>query len=508
VPLLLDLGYTPLNIPNDFAEWAVPHLGVLPQRQADPDGYYDGSEQFVWFDRRTFDYTIESLADVAAQFPGEVWPLVPFDPRRPDALAKVRQAVDQMGFVGVKLYSRCGWMPWNNALIHGSAKGSVMDQRLQGLYDYATQQDLPILNHTSPTGFPPNFALALPRQYHNGSGFAPNLPAPPRPTGSSARDTFLNWCRGWARVGCVQAANYCHYVQNTVSPYAWTQVLSRWPNLRLNFAHTGSQLSLIANYSDLYTLVRRDPLFHRPKHELSQNPMVASGALFRDPLFRECAEDAAVELAVKQSMNFVQQSVGNAPFYGVECHSILFGYASLCTPDMVFPSTEEIEAEVRRAVAAELVLPEWQAWMADWAQRYPVNWLAKIREFQSRHANVYSDLAYISGEGATAFRDILLRLSREAVNDDTLRRKVMIGTDWFMTEMDDMDAAAFWRRIMSVVDQNHPLWERWATLNALEYLNLGPRLRSMENWYATRRPGAPLPRWWSRLRRFYQTPRG
>lgn len=169
VPLLLDMGYTPLSIPMPFLGH---YLGLLVARQVDlpdpvpdPDDYYTPGKSMIWFDRDGFEYSYEMLSKVAIENAYEMWPMIPFDPRRPDALSHVKRGIDELGFVGIKLYTRCGWMPYENETIHGPERGKRLDQRLDKLYEYAVDNDLPLLNHTSPGGFPPNAVLRLPRRY-------------------------------------------------------------------------------------------------------------------------------------------------------------------------------------------------------------------------------------------------------------------------------------------------------------------------------------------------------
>ena len=86
--------------------------------------------------------------------------------------------------------TRTGWMPYQNADMHGDA-GPALDARLDALYAFCQEHDVPILNHTSPTGFPPEDLLVLPRLYEEGPGFFPagsgRVQGVPRPCPVKAR---------------------------------------------------------------------------------------------------------------------------------------------------------------------------------------------------------------------------------------------------------------------------------------------------------------------------------
>lgn len=547
VPLLLDLGYTPLEVDVDGVGLAGIGTRVisLPPAAGDKDGYYDdgGSKTWVWFDRRAFEYTIEALGDVAAKYPGNVWPMVPYDPRRAadkndphasDPLYYVKTAIDKFGFVGVKLYSRCGWMPTNNRIIHG-VNGPKLDDAMEKLYAYAEANEVPLLNHTSPTGFPPNIvsytrsALILPKKYALQAWNAGELGPPGWPqaaiddakrTDGSPTAKFDRFCRTWARAGCDRAARYCHYDQHTVSPYMWEPVLQKHPNLRLNLAHWGSQLSWLTGIPSLQTSFFKTSL-ERPYHELNENPMVAGADLF-GPLFEECCRITAADMVIRTlnsvvglghafagwSESVITEGLSYTPEIGGSTgHGVSFGLfprVAVPTYDVDYKSIDEITARVKELVPEVLRESQWQKWVADWKAKFPDGWYKKIKQLIGRYANVYADFAYFSGEDSTNFVNTLREFIKEVRADGVMADKSIMGTDWFMTEMDKMDPGEFWNRFTQVVPVGKdPLWEKLTTTNCLKFLHLKPRLDKMEAWYKQRNANYQPKTWWPQLRKFY-----
>ena len=81
----------------------------------------------------------------------------------------------------------------------------------------------------------------------------------------------------------------------------------------------------------------------------------------------------------------------------------------------------------------------------------------------------------------------------------------MAGTDWYLSLRDGIEAPTAWAQLRTALGSpavDDPLWLNWAKTNALDYLNLGPRLSHLEEVY--HRDGQPLPNWWKHLRAFYQ----
>jgi hypothetical protein len=534
VPLHLDFGYTPivgavgtaLNVLHSV-HYATPQVATESEIDGNPENwYYCPSERYTWYrrDTKSFTDTIQAHATVALELKGEVFPFVAFDPRRPDALKYVQEAIGKQGFVGIKLYSRWGWMPWNNGEIHGLQKGKLLDGRLDALYQYAVAEQLPMLNHTSPTGYPPEDALVLPARYHDKDRRScpllsgkPDFP-PMLPNGfqtKSVADCVLK--------GCVDAAQYCHYIQKTTSPYAWDEVLKRkeFSPLRLNLAHSGSDLGVFCRYyPQMAARFHEDPsgsVFDIKSAKLTgvctrlrANPMVARGADFRHDGFAHCCTLRA------------------AVIYGQNMQTIRASESARQGPR---PSREgtlkEYDYEsIKSGVQALLKTEPWAGWLERWAEAYPYDWTSKTILLQAGHDNVYSDIAYLSGETREVFEALLAELaadarsglSKEAARPQQSERPVrtdaggamlykhMIGTDWYMTKMDHISPQEFWRRVSDIVPLSDRLWPYWAQENAFRFLNLGrldgKGFGALEEFYE-RNNGRRLPEWWLTLKEFY-----
>ena len=90
-------------------------------------------------DRDNFLRQAAGTEEAALQRPGRVLPFFGVHPERPDLLPLLRQAVEDRGFVGVKLYPSLGY--------------PVDHPTLLEVYDYCLEMDLPVLLHCSHGGF-------------------------------------------------------------------------------------------------------------------------------------------------------------------------------------------------------------------------------------------------------------------------------------------------------------------------------------------------------------------
>ena len=764
VPLLLDFGYTPLNVPIPLAGGLASRLATwfidLPPARADDDGYYSAQDKYLWFDRDLFEHTYEELSRVSVRLAYQCWPFIPFDPRRPDALDHVKRGLDELGFVGVKLYSRCGWMPYENEIIHGT-RGANLDERLEGLYDYLIEKDLPVLCHTSPGGFPPNAAIALPKEYSTGDMFhsrllypgrigigplpvaaesllkkiakmaheASGLPTPkelmeqakatrsnmlekvgtladkakklssarfkelfnaaqaaksmgasdlsrlislshpsklsdmnarqelskyinpdhlkeiskslnpqdyfklaedlkdadfreineviePKDALSNAQQKLDSYseddakkaglkvlfeivCDALARHACYEAAKFCHYVQYTVSPYAWEPVLKKYPDLRLNFAHCGGENTFLTHfgYDLVYEQVQKEEAEKKKKEKeeakkdtkkeekrltgaagqldkaasqfdkeaeqrlksvspfnddddekddekddkpkltredlekveklmegLHEHPMVASGKRFKK-LFPHCVKHHTL-FTMLSEIGTGEEGVDPTKEMGT---GLMEQVMSKLRP-LIFSkvldtfSLKEIADGVVKNIPTILKEELWQQWFEDWAEEFPDDWVTKIESLMGDYKNVHADLAYLTGETDGAFKELLGRLIHKASPETTdesgqvkkcaknltegetiFAERIMLATDWFMTEMHGIGPAAYWGHIDEAINNEHPLWERWASENAINYLNLKDRIPTLEDFYEKQKvPTRKRPDWWMKLKAHYE----
>ena len=120
---------------------------------------------------------IDYIADkIIIPYEGKIHPFVPFDPARELAFRKgledpkgkqelygslnlVKDAIENRGFIGVKLYNSMGYKPFNNETVEKKRKkialhkkkyvfkGIEYDDVLSELYDYCIENDVPITAH-------------------------------------------------------------------------------------------------------------------------------------------------------------------------------------------------------------------------------------------------------------------------------------------------------------------------------------------------------------------------
>ncbi len=90
-------------------------------------------------DRRRYLAQIEGTAEAALQRPGRILPFFGLHPERPGHFDELRRAVEEKGFVGVKLYPSLGY--------------SVDSPEMRRVYTYCLERELPVLLHCGHGGF-------------------------------------------------------------------------------------------------------------------------------------------------------------------------------------------------------------------------------------------------------------------------------------------------------------------------------------------------------------------
>lgn len=90
-------------------------------------------------DRRNFLGQIRGTMEAAIHRPGRVLPFIAVNPRRPDHFDLMRRAIEDQGFVGVKLYPSLGF--------------EVGTPEMARVLDYCREKDVPITIHATSTGF-------------------------------------------------------------------------------------------------------------------------------------------------------------------------------------------------------------------------------------------------------------------------------------------------------------------------------------------------------------------
>ncbi len=505
-PMLLDFGYTPLgtSAASKGAKFkssgnSMKESKARTEEEADTGIFYfsksattEKSHRFFTRDKSMFEHQIEMLHLIANLWPGRIFPFCPYDPRRPDCLDHVKKAMDTQGFVGVKLYARCGWMPYNNGALHGPTVGATLDARLDEFYTYVTANDIPILNHTSPTGHPPDGALVFPWRMTTDANDTDRSeastlsPMAYPPTNWTKPESFV---RGRSKLQksidkmtyeLNSFGYYCLYDQLTTSPYSWEPVLTKYPKLRLCFAHFGSKLGIYAHprYKNNSSEIVNDC-----ETLLVKNPMVAGATGHRK--FRDYFKKGAV------------------------LH-------------------RDNDDHAEGAAAALLAQGKpWGDWVTTWEQTYPDDWSSRITKLVTQYENVYADISFITGSGK-AIADIISPVFEDALyqraDGKRLFDKCMIGTDWYMTEISGLSPCDFWRLVQKSCkmdpalfkdlpsDEKHmrlKVWEYWSSKNAFRYLNIKPRLSGAGMEKLVTAYGCAkneLPSWWKTLEKFYDEP--
>ncbi|HAV43045.1 TPA: hypothetical protein DCX15_03425 [bacterium] len=133
---------------------------------------------------------IKLLSDIALKYPGKVLPFVMFDPRRKSALELTVTALEEMGFLGVKMYPALGYHPDPSSFLNEPE----VNKALEELYKYCHTNLIPITAHCSR---------------------------------ASAYSDYLVRCKG--------------LVQELCQPSSWKGVLEKFPKLYLNLAHFGGK---------------------------------------------------------------------------------------------------------------------------------------------------------------------------------------------------------------------------------------------------------------------------
>ena len=101
-------------------------------------------------DRPEFPYTFQIvlMSQLAMKRPDRMLPFVMCDPRREGAADLVIRCLEELGFLGVKMYPPLGYHP-DPSTIHNEPR---VNGELEKLYAYCEQNTVPITAHCSPGG--------------------------------------------------------------------------------------------------------------------------------------------------------------------------------------------------------------------------------------------------------------------------------------------------------------------------------------------------------------------
>ena len=108
--------------------------------------YYDNDTKFVVLTmdmaymgcgnvKRPFLEQLIELSQLKNKYPN-ILPYVHIDPRRHNPLLDVKNAIEHLGFNGVKIYPSLGYFPY--------------DSKLYPIYEYCEKNNIPIISHCSP----------------------------------------------------------------------------------------------------------------------------------------------------------------------------------------------------------------------------------------------------------------------------------------------------------------------------------------------------------------------
>jgi predicted TIM-barrel fold metal-dependent hydrolase len=181
-----------LEIPEILARMkaGAPGIDIWVPLMMDMSYAYPGSRPDVRFERQR-----ALVTELTAQAGGRIMPFYAFDPRRarPDPTEEVNRAMEDQGFVGIKLYPPLGYMPIGNA-------DRNVERALEGLYAYCCRNEehpIPITVHCS-------------------------------------------WSAGvYSNEYAAGVSNIRSHYRQMAHPSHWARVLKRFPGLKVNLAHFG-----------------------------------------------------------------------------------------------------------------------------------------------------------------------------------------------------------------------------------------------------------------------------
>jgi predicted TIM-barrel fold metal-dependent hydrolase len=174
----------------------------------------------------SYQQQLDDLLEVRMRYPDQCLPFVFIDPRMGTAeqnLAFIQRYLGQhKGCVGIKLYPSLGYFPY--------------DPRLYKVYEFAQSNQIPVISHCSKGGifYDPD---TFPETAFHSSSFNPQLTNKvDRTAGNPAP----------ARQYDFKPAPAKEYKNNFIRPENYVDVLEKFPNLKLCFAHYGGDEDMLA----------------------------------------------------------------------------------------------------------------------------------------------------------------------------------------------------------------------------------------------------------------------
>ena len=163
-----------------------------------------------------FPFQLKTISDIAAESPGVIMPFVMVDPRRTRASDLLIRCLEELGYLGVKMYPALGYHPDPDSIYNDPQTNDELGK----IYSYCESRSIPMTTHCSPGGAYSNDIL---------------------------RDKAIR--------------------SELTQPQGWAGVLRKYPKLQLNLAHFGQDLEkvkepnswactireLIGSYPGVYT---------------------------------------------------------------------------------------------------------------------------------------------------------------------------------------------------------------------------------------------------------------
>lgn len=136
-------------------------------------------------------YQVKLVSDIAIEYPGIIMPFIMFDPRRRSVSELIITALEEMGFLGVKMYPPLGYHPDPSSFFNDAEVNHILEE----IYEYCESNSIPITTHCSSQ------------------------------SAYTAYSSELRHCK--------------ELIQEFGRPLSWAGVLEKHPRLYLNFAHFG-----------------------------------------------------------------------------------------------------------------------------------------------------------------------------------------------------------------------------------------------------------------------------
>lgn len=153
---------------------------------------------------KNFKVQLEELAELKqkAEYKDEIYPFICADPRRPGICDLVKEYIEQKDFAGIKLYPPLGFFPF--------------DDRLDGVYEYAESNNIPIVTHCMRAGLK---------------------------TRKKKVELLKEMKKDFKRLtGEEFKPVYKDITDHFTEPDSFKRVLKKYPNLKLSFAHLGGNI--------------------------------------------------------------------------------------------------------------------------------------------------------------------------------------------------------------------------------------------------------------------------